>query len=90
MSDKINSILAERGRQYGDYSEKCEIVMSIRRILPTVHLPDYMRVSIEEIIKKLSRACVGDYTHKDNFDDIAGYATLVSKTLQEIEKCPSQ
>lgn len=42
-------------------------------------LTDVQRESIDLIATKLARICCGDPNHRDHWDDIAGYATLVSQ-----------
>jgi hypothetical protein len=40
------------------------------------------REAIDMIMVKLSRILCGDPNHKDHWDDIAGYAMLVSRDLK--------
>jgi len=39
------------------------------------------RVAVNQILVKLARISTGDPNHRDHWDDIAGYASLVAKDL---------
>lgn len=50
-------------------------------------LPE-QRQSIEMICDKLSRIIAGDPSHRDHWDDIAGYAALAAEAAR-IERAPA-
>jgi len=44
-----------------------------------------MREGLHMVFHKLGRIAAGCATHKDHWDDIAGYATLVSRDISSRE-----
>jgi hypothetical protein len=78
-----DALLDEREITHGPYAIKCEIIMAIMREIEGYRggLDDVQNVSLDMIIHKMGRILAGDPNHKDHWADIAGYATLVSKSL---------
>lgn len=77
-------IIAARASVHGDYSNVAAKAQEIKRAIlrgggGCVALTDVQRESIDLIATKLARICCGDPNHRDHWDDIAGYATLVSQ-----------
>lgn len=85
----VNKLLEERGNNYGDFKYQAANAQAIKRLLRTMPnwavLPDVHREAIETIALKLSRALTGNWEYKDNYADIAGYAQLVLKYMEEQE-----
>jgi len=81
----IQKLLSERGKRYGEFWEVAVAYDSLRESINVDHLPSTHRVAIDMIFLKVARIICGDYNYKDNWDDIAGYATLVSNILKEGE-----
>jgi hypothetical protein len=85
-----NETLNERELTHGDFGEQSAAAQSIKQILvgsprwPIMTLP--MRESLELIATKLARLTHGDPTHRDTWDDIAGYAQLISTRLSHRRK----
>ena len=83
---KVNEVLEERGATYGDFATIAkftnQLQQTVRDFIPyKKDIPDYMQLSINMILHKIVRAVNGDYTHMDNWTDIAGYALLVADEL---------
>lgn len=87
----VDDILDQRGKTYGSYKDRTDISHAVRLALNNGSSADklepYMEDAITMIAVKLSRIVSGDPTHVDNWDDIAGYATLAADELKlELEK----
>lgn len=82
----VQAILAERQHTHGDFTLQSAFAQQLKDSLR--HAAGYGRLSngareaLEMICVKMSRIVCGNPCHKDSWDDIAGYATLVSKTLK--------
>lgn len=88
----VNETLKERSKVYGDYKGGSEFRANVMELIvdryakvnhggmPAIHM-----VYVYDIVNKLSRLAVTPY-HIDTWHDIAGYATLVEKTLRKAEK----
>jgi hypothetical protein len=85
-ADNVETILAQRGRDYGDYPQKAGFIQNMKlliRMSPNwFDLDPDMRESMEMIAHKMGRIAYGDPSHLDSWIDIAGYAKLVSDRLQ--------
>ena len=83
--DNVEQVLAERGKNYGDYASKAQFIQNVKllmRMSPSWFDMDAdMRESMEMIAHKMGRVVYGNPAHKDNFLDIAGYAKLVADRL---------
>lgn len=81
MAD-ISKILAERGQTHGDFSNQAECAQDLKKAFHdwAQHnkLTPYMKEAADMILHKLARVATGDPFVQDHWDDIAGYATLVS------------
>jgi hypothetical protein len=84
MTD-VKDILAERGKVHGDFSDHARFAQSLKRIAQTSPnwnaLANVQTEALEMILHKVARILAGDPNHADHWDDIAGYATLVSERL---------
>lgn len=91
MSEQIKQILDQRGQKYGPFEDHARITCDIKRIIHEglesnehfLAMERSQRVVILEaadmIAHKIGRIVNGDPAYLDSWDDIAGYATLVSK-----------
>jgi hypothetical protein len=81
----ITEILAERQHQHGDYSDHAEMTQHLKLVMRGGknwgRLTPEMLETLEMIAHKVGRILSGDPDHQDHWDDIAGYATLVSQRL---------
>ena len=82
----IESILEERKKTHGDFVSFARIAQKFKDLLnqPDAPLTSVQREALEMITHKIARILNGDPNHKDHWDDIAGYATLVSNQLKSI------
>lgn len=83
--DILEDTLNERGSRYGVFKGIGEISQEFKSVLhsyvDTSKLQPYQIEALEMILHKMARILNGDPTYVDNFRDIAGYATLVERTL---------
>lgn len=83
----IENILEERQKTHGSFKTHAEISQSLKRVMcnrPSWQkLSDSQREALGMIQHKIARILNGNAGHIDHWDDIAGYATLVSKELQQ-------
>jgi len=82
----IEEILAARQKTHGDFRTHAAITDGIKFHLHTSNKWNYLsamqRESLDMIVHKIGRILAGNPDHKDHWDDIAGYATLVVKELE--------
>jgi len=85
-ADNVETVLAQRGKDYGDYASKAQFIQNMKlliRMSPNwFDLDPDMRESMDMIAHKMGRIAYGDPSHLDSWIDIAGYAKLVSDRLQ--------
>lgn len=83
---KLDNILAERGSRYGAFKDNADVSQNvkcaIRRGMNYNRLAVDQLEAIDQIASKLSRIVTGDPDYADNWDDIAGFATLVANRLR--------
>lgn len=84
-ASNIDALLAERGRTHGDYAEHAYITQRLKDVMHGAagwqRLSDIQRETLEMHAHKIGRALAGDPNFADHWDDIAGYARLVSQRL---------
>lgn len=86
--DTVDAILNNRAKQYGKFIEGAEIMQMTKRLLHNyvkqrgTELAFDQLEAIDMIIHKLGRIVNGNPDKVDHWDDIAGYATLVSDRLK--------
>lgn len=76
-------ILSERQKTHGEFSTHAEIAQGLKDVMRSHdgNLTPAQKESLEMILHKVARILNGNANHKDHWDDIAGYATLVARTL---------
>lgn len=83
----IDTTLAQRGQVHGGWSTNSQIATELRTVVRRHMHQDKMVPECEEalnaIIGKISRILAGDPHFADHWHDIAGYATLAEKWLNE-------
>lgn len=85
--NKVEGILAERGGRYGPFPQHARFCQGLKLSIESMlieknkHLAPDMKQALDVICDKIARIINGDENYVDNWDDIAGYATLVSKRL---------
>lgn len=82
----LDSILADRHQTHGDYSEHALITQELKRVMQGSEgywhkLSDSQREALDMIAHKIGRVLAGNPHFKDHWDDIAGYARLVSERI---------
>ncbi len=88
-SHNIDKILEERGKRYGDAFEQFSLAQDLKMTLSLAmangqtYVAGYQKEAMDMICTKLSRIVVGDPSYIDNWDDIAGYASCVSKAIKQ-------
>ena len=77
-----DALLAERGATHGAFSDHARITQALKAVMdgePSYHtLTDSQRESLAMIAHKIGRVLAGNPNHADHWDDIAGYARLIS------------
>lgn len=85
MTDSVEAILNERQKTHGDYADHAQITQAIKRVMNMnddyVKLNDMQREALDMIAHKIGRILAGNPNFADHWDDIAGYARLVSQRL---------
>lgn len=79
----IDKTLAEREVQHGSFSKHAKIEARLRLIASphTVHLTDVQAIGLGMILHKIARILNRGHNHSDTWHDIAGYATLVERSI---------
>jgi hypothetical protein len=81
----VENILKDRSAQYGKFSVHAEITQKLKAVIyqhPNVrNLQAHHLEALDMIVHKIGRIVNGNPDFKDSWDDIAGYATLVSKII---------
>lgn len=81
----INEVLKERNKVHGNYSENSHLAQTFKDFARNadgwINLRYTQRESVEMILCKIARMLAGDCNHIDHWQDISGYATLISKEL---------
>ena len=85
MND-ISNLLGERQKSHGTYSEVSSICQAIKRTMRQSsgwdHLANEQAEALEMIAMKIARILSGNASFADHWEDIEGYARLVSNELQ--------
>ena len=78
-------ILVAKEKTHGNYIENAQIVQALKFIMMDTagwnRLTSYEAESLHLIATKIGRILSGQPHHKDHWDDIAGYAKLVSERV---------
>jgi len=86
MNETIETILNEREKTHGSFLVHASVTQGIKNILYAkgkMKFNTRQREALDMIAHKIGRIVAGDPNYKDHWDDIAGYALLVSKGLEE-------
>lgn len=85
-------VLKERGSRYGNYLEQTTIIKNIENAIHEsgagvawIDMEADQKDALYMIIVKMSRILNGDPDYADNWEDIAGYATLVANRLNGVK-----
>lgn len=89
MTNDIDALLDERGKTHGDFEAHARITQNIKAMMygddavDPADLNDMQREALDMIAHKLGRILAGNPNFKDHWDDIAGYARLVSQRIND-------
>ncbi|MBK8113364.1 MAG: hypothetical protein IPK44_01950 [Candidatus Accumulibacter sp.] len=82
----MDAILAEREKTHGSFETGANCTQALEDtfygFLGKHCFTAVMQEGLHMIFHKLGRIAAGCATHKDHWDDIAGYATLVFRSLE--------
>ena len=85
MENDLQSILKERGNDYGEFSDIAELSQNIEQALSGAgnlrNAPAYVREAMKMVVHKMCRIACGNPLHHDSWRDIAGYATLAADRI---------
>lgn len=89
--DATEALLAERGKTHGRFEDHARFTMEVKRVIAVAEdiraarglmpLIDTEREALHMIAHKIGRILAGKSDFADHWDDIAGYARLVSREL---------
>jgi len=90
VNNTVAQILDERKKTHGEYTTHSKMAQDLKRVVRnspnSAKLSDAQMEGLDMILHKVARILNGDANHKDHWDDIAGYATLVSRELEKDKK----
>lgn len=78
----LDKTLNERGNQYGPFKDVAETAQELKNLLTNDGMDAVERECIEMIASKLARIVNGNPHYRDNWHDIAGYATLAEDHIK--------
>lgn len=88
-AQSIEATLAERGANYGKFSEHARITQNIKNAMKDSPnwetLPPNMKECLEMIAHKTGRILNGDPNFHDSWHDIVGYTKLVADNLKGVD-----
>ena len=90
--DGVNGILNERARVYGAFEDNARVAQGLKRVMAEHArakdrtFADDQWEALEMIASKISRIVNGNPDSVDQWDDIAGYATLIADRLRGITR----
>lgn len=81
----VKQILKTRQTTHGDYAPKCDTIQQLKHVIKSTDgfwnlSPDQME-SLDLICTKIGRILYGDPNTIDHWEDISGYAQLISQRL---------
>lgn len=87
---KVHDLIAERGSRYGKFSDGATIMRNLKVVMHNTKgwemLSDSQKEALDMIQHKVGRILNGDPNYDDNWNDIAGYATLISEEINGEKK----
>lgn len=85
MTD-LNKTLEQRGDSYGSFREMAMAAQTMKEVAINVGTMTAVQVeAMEMICTKIARLATGNPNHYDSWLDIAGYAQLVCREMEESE-----
>lgn len=90
---ELDDILKERGSRYGQFIDNATIAQALKDVMHKTTNWDALAADqkecLEMIAAKISRLLTGNPDYADSWQDIAGYAELVTKRLSEQDSVKS-
>lgn len=81
---EIDRILSERERTHGDWVLQSAFSQKLKHLVTSAEgLNASQKEALEMICVKISRICNGNANDPDHWKDIAGYATLAARAIDE-------
>lgn len=80
----VKKILAQRQKTHGKFKTQAVISQQLKEVMREhgLYELEYDQIeALEMVAHKIARVLNGDPTHRDHWDDIAGYSTLVADEL---------
>lgn len=86
--NEVDKILSEREHVYGSFDDVSRMYTNLVTLVDEADsiLGCKVKCSIDMILMKIARIVSGDQYYRDNWSDIAGYAMLVVKSIDEEDK----
>ena len=90
--ETLNELLGSRAKVYGRFADNARLAQALKRAMADhAHemgqdFTDDQWEALEMIASKISRIVNGDPDHIDQWDDIAGYATLIAERLKGVPR----
>jgi len=88
--DGVAGILGQRAKTYGTFKDNARVAQGLKRVMAE-HAREHEKTfaddqweALEMIASKISRIVNGDPDSVDQWDDIAGYATLIADRLRGV------
>lgn len=84
----VDALLETRGSTHGDYNETARLAQMFKCVLRSAKnwedIPDDRKESLDLITLKIARILSGNPDFAEHWDDIIGYASLVARTLKDV------
>lgn len=86
MADDVNETLRARQSTHGDFNEFASVCQRLKDVLHghsmwPHSLTATQREALDMIVRKIARVMCGNPNERDHWHDIAGYATLVERSI---------
>ncbi len=87
----VKDILAQRQTTHGDFTDNANIMQDLKVLVhesinwEADRLTPVQREALDMILHKIGRICSGNPNIHDHWDDIAGYAKLVSDRIPAVK-----
>ena len=85
MTARPTELVAERDKTHGEFNDHAMITQLIKAVMQAqpnwAGLSYAQKESLEMIAHKIGRILAGNPDFKDHWDDIAGYAVLISQRV---------
>lgn len=83
----IDALLIERAKTHGNFANHAYITQKLKAvIMESFHDLSYSQAEALDMIAHKIGRIAGNPNHADHWDDIAGYATLISQQLAASQK----